>query len=91
MAKIKLSETQKDIVKLLQSGEWEIGYSSGVRLSRGWMQKGGLGRGGEAKDINVATFRALKDKGLIEQGEYGFPTRHYIITDLCKQLQLETT
>ena len=38
---------------------WQLGFSSG----RWWLQKGGLGKGGEAKDVHATTaWKMRKEK-----------------------------
>ena len=59
-----LSKGQLAILELLATGEWELGWYSGIDSSAR-IQKGGIGKGGEAKDVNMNTFGALKDKGYV--------------------------
>ena len=61
----KLSKNQQDVVDLLKAG-WELG-SSHTRLGGNcWLQKNGICRGGQSKNISKATLRALKKKGIIK-------------------------
>lgn len=55
------------ILKLMSEG-WELGLSFGVRSYRGraWLQKGGIGYGGETIDIHGATFKKLDASGKIK-------------------------
>ena len=79
----KLSVRQKEILQLLSTGEWEIGTSWGDV----WMQKGGLGYGGESKIVNWNTFQALRIRGFIAQVTqrvFEQPQRYYI-TDKGKE------
>lgn len=62
----KLSKTQSEIVELLKSGKWTIGYTSTFG-GRCWMQKGGLGRSGDAKRVTFSTFWALQRKGFLKK------------------------
>ncbi len=60
----------------MQSG-WELGtttrYANGTRA---WLQKGGIGKGGESRNISSATVHALSKKGLIKS-EYSVPTKKW--------------
>ena len=56
-----------EVVKLLESGEWELGYGSGSRDDgRYWIQRGGLTKGGESRGVRVSTMDALERRGLIQ-------------------------
>ncbi len=70
-----LTTIQQEVVDLMKQG-WELGTSMGVS-PRSWLQKGGLSKGGEAKDVKSSTVRTLEYLGYIERGESHFPTLHY--------------
>jgi len=73
---MKLSKTQQEVIDLMKN-DWELGTSmSGEHHS--WLQKGGLGKGGESKTVSSATVHALYRKGLIKSIDV-FPTRKYYI------------
>ncbi len=73
----ELSPKQKEIVDLMRNG-WELGSS--MSLNGGdWIQKGGLGRGGESKNVNANTSYALYKKGVIIQVKQAFPKIHYAL------------
>lgn len=56
-----------EVIALLDSGEWELGYADGTRSDgRYWIQHGGLSRGGETRDVRSSTFDALLRRKLIE-------------------------
>jgi hypothetical protein len=55
---------QEEIIKLLETKEWEIATTSGWHTSC-WIQKGGIGKGGESYKVNRNTFNALFKKGLL--------------------------
>ena len=65
-----------------------MGVSSGF-TPRAWLQKGGCGRGGEAKDVRYDTFRALEKKELVKKKHEGFPTSTYKLTDKAKLILKE--
>ena len=73
---MKLSKTQQHVIDLMESG-WELGCSTTMD-GRCWLQKGGLGQGGETEDVRHNTVHALYKRGLIE-GHYGFPTKKYTL------------
>lgn len=72
----KLSKTQQEVLHMMRNG-WELGTSSGLH-GRSWLQRGGLGRGGEVKRVSYATVYSLFKAGLIKH-HYGFPTSRYTI------------
>jgi hypothetical protein len=75
---MKLSKTQQDIIDLLVDG-WEMGWSR--TLDGGvWIQKGGAGRGGESRKVNINTAKALLKMGQIRCVENGYPTARYRLT-----------
>ncbi len=59
MEKIKSEE----IIKLLKEN-WELGISTEINPNC-WIQKNGLCRGGESKQIHLNTFKSIKTKGII--------------------------
>ena len=72
---MKLSKVQREVVELMKRG-WELGCSTSFD-SRCWMQKDGLGRGGETKDVRSSTVFALHKKEVIILTNRGFPIRKY--------------
>lgn len=78
-----MSRSQQDVITKMKEG-WELGRSTmGVYRSsnpRCWLQKGGLGKGGETQHISLATLWALLDRKLIKQID-DFPTIRYILTE----------
>ncbi len=73
----ELTPRQKEIVGLMRNG-WELGTE--IALSgRAWIQKGGLGKGGEYKNINGNTIYALQMKGVVIPIKREFPTVHYAL------------
>jgi len=80
---MKLSETQQVVISLMQKG-WELGRSLTID-GRAWMQKGGLGKGGESRDVRITTLLALQDKGLVIGMAREFPRQKYVLTEGGKQ------
>lgn len=78
----KLSETQREVLRLMADG-WELGSTGGFE-PRYWLQKGGLGKGGETKDIRSTTYLSLLGLGLIEQAAHKFPFVYYRLTEKGK-------
>ncbi len=73
----ELTPRQREIVDLMRNG-WELGGDMSIN-GRDWIQKGGLGRGGEAKNVNGNTTYALYKKGVIIQIKETFLTVHYVL------------
>ena len=72
----------KEVLALLESGKWELGYGDGTRSDgRYWIQKGGLCRGGESRTVSLTVFRALEKRKLVEmmprQSKQPFWLRRY--------------
>ena len=76
---MKLSKTQQNIIDKTNNG-WALGTSQMVRSNRSWLQKGGLGRGGDTEDVSIATIRALLKKELLKS-KYGFPKIEYFLAN----------
>jgi len=75
------TKSQLEILRLMASG-WELGLEC-VMLARYWMQKGGLGYGGEARNVHATTAHSLRKKGLIERNPNKpyFPSIHYRLSE----------
>lgn len=84
---MKLTKAQQEVINLMGQA-WELGTSSGI-TSRCWLQKNGLGRGGDTKTISYVTKNKLESMGLIV-GTYKFPITKYELTELGKQHVKET-
>lgn len=75
---------QTAVLERIADGEWELSQSMTMD-GRTWMQRGGIGRGGEAKNVNAATFHALwKAKWVVSKGR-SFPNNLYAITDAGRE------
>jgi len=79
--KMKLSKLQQEVIDLMNNG-WELGRDVTYN-GRCWMQKGGLGCGGNTKKVGHNTVHALYRKGLIEE-HYRFPTAKYTLTSKAR-------
>jgi hypothetical protein len=71
----KLSKAQAEVVRKMKNG-WELGESTGLS-SRCWLQKGGIGKGGEAQSVSHATATVLLRAGIIEYAKKQYPTFTY--------------
>ena len=76
----------EEVLALLRTGEWELGYFSGTRSDGSYkVQRGGLSRGGETRTVKIGTIRALERRKLIAAvpREPGQPywRRHYRLTE----------
>ena len=71
----KLSQRQQEVLDLMNAG-WELGLDIAFH-GQPWLQKGGLGRGGDSKRISHATLFALHKRGLIKIAKREFPLETY--------------
>lgn len=71
----KLTPTQQEVMDLIGQG-WELGSSLTID-GRCYLQKGGLGKGGETKNVSSSTVRTLEYLCYIERGKRKFPILHY--------------
>ena len=78
--KIKLSNSQWEIIRLMQNG-WSLAVDSTMN-SRVWLQEGKIGHGGKRKNVHRNTFYGLYKKGLIKEVKYGFPSSLWTLTEL---------
>jgi len=82
------TKSQLVILRLMANG-WELGYSSSSFAGNYyWIQKGGLGRDGEAKNVHFRTAYSLYKNGLIERSSNKpqFPTTHYHLSEKAKKI-----
>lgn len=91
---MKLSKTQLEILKFMGYG-WELGQMLCTNLSvRCWLQKNGIGKGGECKKIkNSKSVIKLRELSFIKinQGDPSyFSGCTYKLTDKGKELLEET-
>jgi hypothetical protein len=68
---MKLSEKQQQVIDLMQDG-WQLGMDN-FNNGRTWLQKNGIGHGGDCIDVRRNTVESLEKKGLIK-AKWGFPT-----------------
>ncbi len=71
-----LSKSQQLVIDKMKEG-WELGSST---MGRAWLQKNGLGRGGETMGVHRNTLHSLYKMGLIKH-IYGFPTSHHTLVE----------
>ncbi len=77
-----------EVLHLMAEG-WELGFYSGFKGN--WtIQKGGLGKGGEANYLHSAIGWGLFDRKLIIPDDPRFPVAHYHMTPAGRKA-LETT
>jgi hypothetical protein len=88
MEKVKLTKAQKDIIGRMRNG-WGLGRSTWFG-NRTWIQDGGIGRGGESKNINRDTADTLESKGLIKRDENqnGYSYITFSLTELGKTIDI---
>ena len=62
---MKLSKVQQNVLDKMRDG-WELGMSHSFGVNC-WLQKDGIGKGGESEDIRYSTLSVLFQKKLIKQ------------------------
>lgn len=77
---MKLPTKAYDVVLKLRAG-WELGQSTAFGHERCWIQKDGIGRGGESINIHGNTLQALLRRGLVKRVGHGFPTQRYKLVE----------
>jgi hypothetical protein len=82
----KLSPAMKEVVLKMRDG-WQLGKSNSYHVHC-WIQKGGIGKGGESQNVNIGTWAALIDRKLIFESQHKYPSSPYELTDLGKQIDL---
>lgn len=83
----KFTEAQAEVIKLMRQ-HWQLGVSLDMS-GRKWIQKDGIGRGGETKKVTSSTFNAINDAGLLECVDNDFPTKKYILNELGKTCEIQ--
>lgn len=83
---IKISSSQASVLQYMRSG-WELGHSLGYK-SRIWLQKNGIGKGGESINVPAKSFGKILAYNLIELKEKRYPTHIYQLTELGKTIKL---
>lgn len=88
MTKIKLSPVQIEILKLMRAG-WPMAKSNKISYGYSyWLQKDGIGRGGETKYFKEPTFNFLLNNGFIALLKKSYPVSSYQLTELGKTIKL---
>ena len=89
--KVKLTKQMKAVLYLMGSG-WELGSSNSMLMAGPpWLQKGGIGRGGETTKTNQNTLHALWTRKLIVVKRHNFPTAIYSLTALGRSALKESS
>jgi len=60
-----LSKVQQEVVDQMKAG-WELGINNSGFHTRPWLQKGGLGKGGEIQRVPLNSFNSLNTKRVIK-------------------------
>lgn len=76
---MKLTKTQQEVVDLLKQG-WELAIGRDFHGGC-WVQEGGIGRGGRARNIRSDTAHALVKKGVVRCVSRKFPTSVYVLKE----------
>ncbi len=93
---MKLTKKQIEILTLMNLG-WELGKNTSTsarNISHNrvwWLQKGGIGRGGESKEIHgkVNILNLYQEKLILSTG-FNFPSEKYYLTKKGKKLLNES-
>jgi len=81
---MKVSKVQLDILQKMNEG-WELGMGRGYNPSH-WLQKNGLGRGGDTQNVKDNSFSSLYKKELIKSTGYNYPSERWELTEKGKAL-----
>jgi len=76
----RLTPLMRDVLGKLADG-WELGHALTRNLSFTWLQDGGLGKGGEMRQISTRTFHALFNRGYIYQLDTSWHVEGYWLTE----------
>lgn len=80
----KPTPAQAAVLGKIVDGEWELGRSVTMD-GQAWVQRGGIGFGGESANVHGATFLALwRAKWVASKGR-AFPTERYEITNAGRE------
>lgn len=79
---MKLSKKLVEILELMNNG-YELGCTDEIQGYRWWLQKGGLGKGGDSVHLHRRVkVSKLRELGFIENdGKHHFPTTPYFLTE----------
>ena len=80
----KLSNSQREIIGLMRDG-WTLAEDTDKR-GKAYIQKGGIGKGGESLDVNSKTVNALYTQKIIRITKQSFPTNEYALTKLGQSI-----
>ena len=69
---------QLAVLRKMRDG-WELGLDTGMD-AYAWLQRNGLGRGGDTQSVSLNTLYALVSRKLLERGGYNYPTQRFILT-----------
>ena len=57
-----------EVIALLESGEWELGYFDGIRCDGQFqLQQGGLCKGGKTIGVRAVTVAAMERRNLVKR------------------------
>jgi hypothetical protein len=72
----KPTKVQQAVLDKMAQG-WQLGKSNSDIDGRAWLQRDGCGYGGPTMKVNLATFNALRNAGLIVKDIFKYPTQTY--------------
>jgi hypothetical protein len=82
MKRVTLTPSQQRVVDRMREG-WELGKGMGGDGSF-WLQRNGLGRGGENETVHASTAHALYTRGVIEVARDRYPFQYWRLTPTWK-------
>lgn len=83
----KFTAAQAEVIMLMRE-HWQLGVSLDMS-GRIWIQKDGVGRGGETKKVKSNTYHTILDAGLLECVDNDFPVKKYILSELGKTCEIQ--
>jgi hypothetical protein len=76
----KLSKTQYKVLQLMNEG-WQLGTDT-FNKNRTWLQKNGIGHGGETFEVKQNTLNSLKKLNLIDFDKEQYPVNIFKLNKL---------
>ncbi|MGS0550487.1 hypothetical protein [Xanthomonas oryzae] len=78
--KLVLQPERLEVVALMRNG-WEMALRVRPGLVTCWLEKNGVGSGGESKSVDIETFNVLVDRGVLRVKNIGCRVNIYALSD----------
>ncbi|WP_367899707.1 hypothetical protein [Xanthomonas oryzae] len=75
-----LQPERLEVVALMRNG-WEMALRVRPGLVTCWLEKNGVGSGGESKSVDIETFNVLVDRGVLRVKNIGCRVNIYALSD----------